>query len=59
MTACPSCTSTDVVGFTLAPKGEPLRFTHCRNCEHRWWGATAHDDTLSLPDVLGRIGAAA
>jgi formate dehydrogenase maturation protein FdhE len=57
MTTCPACTSSDVVGFTLAPKGEPLRFTHCRNCEHRWWESTAEHDTVALDRVLSHIAA--
>lgn len=59
MTTCPSCSSSDVVGFTLAPRGEVLRFSHCRACEHRWWQAADAEITLGLPDVLGRIGTAA
>jgi formate dehydrogenase maturation protein FdhE len=59
MTTCPSCASADIVGFTLAPKGEPLQFTHCRNCEHRWWRQIEQTETLALGDVLGRISTAA
>jgi transcription elongation factor Elf1 len=59
MTKCPRCSSTDVVGFTLAPRGEPLEFTHCRNCEHRWWAEPQENTTLGLTDVLQRIGTAA
>jgi formate dehydrogenase maturation protein FdhE len=57
MTTCPSCASPDVVGFTLAPKGEPLQFTHCRNCEHRWWQAIEQRSTVALGVVLDHIAA--
>jgi hypothetical protein len=56
MSTCRSCASQDVVGFTLAPSGEPLRFTHCRNCEHHWWQAASDDGGLALVEVLERIG---
>lgn len=55
MTTCPSCTSPDVVGFDLAPKGEPVRFTHCRNCEHRWWHEVEQSTAVELEIVLDRI----
>jgi hypothetical protein len=56
METCPHCRSRDVVGFTLAPKGHPLRFGHCRGCEHRWWTDPQGGATIRLPDVLDHIG---
>jgi formate dehydrogenase maturation protein FdhE len=57
MTHCPSCSSTDVVGFTLAPKGESLQFTHCRSCENRWWQEIDRSEAVPLTAVLGHIAA--
>jgi hypothetical protein len=59
MTICPSCSSSDIVAFTLAPRGEPLEFTHCRACEHRWWAEPQEKAPIALPEVLERIGTAA
>jgi transposase-like protein len=59
MTVCPSCSSSNVVAFTIAPRGEPLRFTQCRACEHKWWAAAEERAVIALPDVLQRIGTAA
>ena len=56
MTACSKCRSEDLVGFELEPQGTPLRFTHCRNCEHRWWTSVSEASVIRLPDVLERIG---
>jgi hypothetical protein len=56
MTACPQCRSSDLVGFTLAPTGQPLRFSHCRGCEHRWWTDLEEGTAIHLPDVLTHIG---
>jgi hypothetical protein len=47
-----------VVGFDLAPQGEAVRFTHCRNCEHRWWRQAAQASPVGLDVVLDRIAAA-
>lgn len=58
MDTCPQCRSTDLVGFTLAPAGETLRFSHCRDCEHHWW-TTVEESAIHLPDVLERIGSRA
>lgn len=55
MATCPNCSSTDVVDFVLTPKGEPLRFIHCRHCEHRWWEAVAEGVEIRLPDALDRL----
>jgi hypothetical protein len=52
---CPNCRSRDVVGFALAPAGQPLRFSHCRGCEHRWWTETEGGSTVRLPDVLDHM----
>lgn len=56
MSMCPKCGSPDTVGFTLNPGAKPLRLTHCRGCENRWWvdGRT----TVALHDVLTTISAA-
>ena len=56
MDSCPRCRSRNVVGFTLTPTGRPLRFTHCRSCEHRWWTDVEGRAALRLPDVLEQIG---
>jgi hypothetical protein len=58
MEACPQCRSRDLVGFTLAPAGQALRFAHCRTCEHRWW-ADPDGGALRLPSVLEKIASAA
>jgi hypothetical protein len=55
MTTCPRCASSDVVGFDLAPRGEPVRFTHCRGCEHRWWQEVEEAAPVPLGTVLDRI----
>lgn len=57
MDMCPHCQSPDLVGFTLSPSGQQLRFAHCRACEHRWWGSAADGGALVLDDVLERIAA--
>jgi hypothetical protein len=59
MTTCPRCSSPDLVGFTLSPRGEALTFGHCRGCEHRWWRQEEAGPMLPLGEVLGRIGTAA
>jgi hypothetical protein len=56
MDSCPHCRSRDLVGFTLAPTGQPLRFAHCRSCEHRWWTDLEGGAAIRLPDVLTQIG---
>jgi transcription elongation factor Elf1 len=56
MKTCPHCQSQDIVGFTLAPKGHPLHFSHCRSCEHRWWVDVEVGNAVRLPDVLDQIG---
>lgn len=58
MPNCPNCRSNDVVGFTLSPAGQALRFTHCRDCEHRWWIGREEAAALRLPDVLATLSAA-
>jgi hypothetical protein len=56
METCVHCRSGDVVGFTLAPKGQPLRFCHCRSCEHRWWTDPRGGTAVPLTAVLDHIG---
>jgi hypothetical protein len=58
MSTCPSCCSPDVIGFTLTPAAEPMRFRSCRSCEHRWWEHQPSGDELVLSDVLERIATA-
>lgn len=58
MSTCPSCHSPNVLGFTLAPAGDPMRFKSCRACEHRWWEHEGSGDELVLSDVLDRIATA-
>lgn len=53
---CPQCRGTDLIELELAPKGEPLHFSQCRNCEHRWWQSV--DDMIDITDVLSRVAAA-
>jgi hypothetical protein len=56
MQTCPHCRSGDLVGFTLAPAGQPLRFNHCRSCEHRWWTDLEEGTSVRLRKVLDQIG---
>ena len=53
---CPACRSGDLVRVDLAPRGEALRFSTCRACEHRWW-ATPQDVTIALDEVLEAVAA--
>ncbi|MBA2530394.1 MAG: hypothetical protein H0V19_10640 [Euzebyales bacterium] len=55
MSMCPQCISTDLVTVGLETGGGPVRFCHCRHCEHRWWTDPARGAVIALPDVLDRV----
>ena len=55
MASCPKCVSTDLVSVGMTLAGGPVRFTHCRRCENRWWTDAAADAVVTLPTVLARI----
>ncbi|MDP8970917.1 MAG: hypothetical protein M3N52_10580 [Actinomycetota bacterium] len=57
MTAC-RCGSANLVEIDLAPAGRPVRFSTCRDCEHRWWSDVAGTGALRLDDVLSLVAAA-
>jgi transcription elongation factor Elf1 len=54
-TACPSCTSTDLLSVVLEAKGTPMRFTTCRHCERRWWEDIEQGTDLQLDEVLAQV----
>ena len=51
--SCPTCMSADLVAVDLQIAREPVRFCHCRSCEHRWW--TSAGGPLVLNSVLSRV----
>jgi formate dehydrogenase maturation protein FdhE len=55
---CPSCSSPDLLVVHLAPKGEPMRFSTCRHCEHRWWEQVHVGAGIELRTVLTHLAAA-
>jgi hypothetical protein len=57
MRLCPKCHSTNLILVDLTIRSEPLRFTSCRSCEHRWWVDVSADRSLALPEVLERVAA--
>jgi formate dehydrogenase maturation protein FdhE len=54
MGGCPNCASTDLVSIDMTLRGEGMRFSHCRRCEHRWWTDTSRGVPISLAEVLSR-----
>jgi hypothetical protein len=58
MAACPRCRSADLVRIDLRPGGGLLRFSACRNCEHRWWVRPGDHETVRLPDVVEAVAVA-
>jgi len=53
---CPSCRSDDLVTVRVTMGPEPVNFSHCRACEHRWWTDPA-GTPLPLDVVLSRAAA--
>ena len=45
MSACPFCSSDDVINFELAPAGQAMQLLVCRVCERRLW----HDPSMRQP----------
>ena len=51
--ACPTCGGSHLTTLSMTlPDGTPVRFTSCRNCEHRRWDADGAE--LSIDVVLDR-----
>jgi formate dehydrogenase maturation protein FdhE len=55
MQHCPNCQSTNLVNIDIKLEAGPLRFDHCRRCEHRWWTDTAESSSVDLRGVLERV----
>jgi formate dehydrogenase maturation protein FdhE len=49
---CPNCDSADLVKVEMAVGEQPVRFSHCRRCEYRWWADRDTGSRLPLADVL-------
>lgn len=58
MHPCPSCRSTDLLNFQLAPRGETLSLTICRDCETRWWSDELTRAPLEPREALAHFRAA-
>ncbi len=54
---CPSCRSTNLIVVHMTIGSDPVRFTSCRACEHRWWTDLHADRLLPLDEVLDRVAA--
>ncbi len=59
MQACPNCRSQDLTRVDMRIGEEKVRFSRCRDCEHRWWVGAVGARTIGLTDVLARVAAAA
>lgn len=54
---CPKCRSTDQVKVGLKLDGRDVAFSHCRDCEQRWYTTAAGERRLSLDEVLALAAA--
>ncbi len=54
-TTCEKCQSDDLLVVQLAPRDRQMRFTTCRNCEHRWWEDAEVGTDLRLDSVIEQI----
>lgn len=52
MRTCRSCRATDLFEMDLTVGAAPVRFAHCRACEHRWWTQDSGAQVLGLREVL-------
>jgi hypothetical protein len=52
MDQCRNCQSSNLVRVEMTLSGGPVRFAHCRRCEHRWWVDSDGNTVLLLQDVL-------
>lgn len=55
MHTCPACRSADVVDVQISLNAGPVRFEHCRDCEHRWWTDAEQEAVIDLGDVLEKV----
>jgi transcription elongation factor Elf1 len=58
MAHCPDCSSDNLVTVDMTLNGGPVKFAHCRRCEHRWWTDATDGGALALPQVLHKVTAA-
>jgi transposase-like protein len=58
MVGCPQCNSTSLVNIAMTLNGGPVKFFHCRSCEHRWWLDATHGASIALPEVLDKVATA-
>lgn len=54
MNSCPNCQSSNLVRVEMTLSGGPVRFAHCRRCEHRWWTDPEGNSVLPLRTVLDK-----
>jgi hypothetical protein len=52
---CAGCGSTDLLEIELTADGSPVRFSTCRDCEHRWWTDLSETTRIGVADVLQRV----
>lgn len=54
---CPGCRSSNLIVVHMTIAAEPVRFSSCRACEHRWWTDLQADRAMPLVEVLDRVAA--
>lgn len=57
MSQCPSCRSSNLIVVHMTIASDPVQFSSCRACEHRWWTDLRVERQLRLDEVLDRVAA--